>query len=56
VVAKSIKNINMYLTHQVSMRNLFRRIINIEYLIKTGKYPDAYFWLSVKRAFLELNF
>ena len=51
-IAKNMKNFNLYLSHQGALKNLFRTIVDAEYSIKTGKYPDTYFWLTVKRAFL----
>ena len=51
-IAKNMKNSNLYLSHQGALKNLFRTIVDAEYSIKTGKYPDTYFWLTVKKAFL----
>ena len=51
-IAKNMKNADLYLSHQDSLKNLFRTIIDTEYSIKTGKYPDNCFWLTVKKAFL----
>ena len=51
-IAKNMKNSDLYLSHQGALKNLFRTIVETEYSIKTGKYPDTYFWLTVKKAFL----
>ena len=51
-IAKNMKNSDLYLSHQGALKNLFRTIVDTEYSIKTGKYPDTYFWLTVKKAFL----
>ena len=51
-IAKNMKNSELYLSHQGALKDLFRTIVDAEYSIKTGKYPDTYFWLTVKRAFL----
>jgi hypothetical protein len=47
-----MKNADLYLSHQDLLKNLFRTIIDTEYSIKTGKYPDNYFWVTLKKAFL----
>ena len=51
-IAKNMKNADLYLSHQDLLKNLFRTIIDTEYSIKTGKYPDNYFWITLKKAFL----
>lgn len=51
-IAKNMKNADLYLSHQDLLKNLFRTIIDTEYSIKTGKYPDNYFWVTLKKAFL----
>ena len=51
-VSKNIGNMDLYLSHQGKLENLFKTIVDVEYSIKTGKYPDTYFWLTVKKAFL----
>ena len=55
-IAKNMKNIDLYLSHSDKLKNLFKEIINTEYWIKTGKYPDSYFWLSLKNLFFWLSF
>ena len=51
-IAKNMKNADLYISHQDLLKNLFRTIIDTEYSIKTGKYPDNYFWVTLKKAFL----
>jgi len=55
-VAKNMKNIDTLLAHQEEIKNLFMKIIDVEYAIKNGKYPDTYFRLTTKKLFLEMNF
>ena len=55
-IAKNMKNVDLYLSHQNDLKSLFKKIIDTEYSIKTGKFPDAYFWLAVKNAFLWFRF
>jgi hypothetical protein len=45
-------NIDLYMSHQDRLVDLFKTIVDVEYSIKTGKYPDNYFWLTVKKSFL----
>ena len=51
-VSKNMGNIDLYMSHQDRLVDLFKTIVDVEYSIKTGKYPDNYFWLTVKRSFL----
>ena len=55
-VATNIKNMDLLLKHQGTIKNMFMSIIDIDYAIKNGKYPDTYFWLTLKKLFLETNF
>ena len=55
-VATNIKNMDLLLKHQETIKSMFMSIIDIDYAIKNGKYPDTYFWLTLKKLFLETNF
>jgi hypothetical protein len=55
-VSKNIGNMDLYLSHQGKLENLFKTVVDVEYSIKTGKYPDSYIWLTVKKLFLDFRF
>jgi hypothetical protein len=55
-VATNIKSMDLLLKHQETIKSMFMSIIDIDYAIKNGKYPDTYFWLTLKKLFLETNF
>lgn len=48
-VSKSLKQISQLQSQYDSMLSFFRQLVRLDYGIKTGLYPDTYFWLGVKK-------
>lgn len=56
VVAKNMKKMDMLLAHQEEIKNLFMELLDVDYAIKNGKYPDTYYWITLKKLFLKMKF
>lgn len=54
VVNKNLKMLPQLLEHQNFIVHFFKALIDLEYAIKTWKYPDNYYWLVVKQELLSL--
>lgn len=54
VVNKNLKHLPLLLKHQDFIVYFFRMLLDLEYAIKNGTYPDSYYWLAVKREILHL--
>jgi len=39
--------------HAVFLKEFFKKLIELDYAIKTGEMPDSYFWLAVKEQILK---
>lgn len=55
VVNKNLKLLLQILEHQNFIIHLFKKLIDLEYAIKTWKYPDGYYRLAVKQELLSLH-
>lgn len=54
-VAKNMKNISVLKMHGEYLKRLLVDIVDTEYWIKSWKYPDIYFWITLKKKFLTLT-
>ncbi len=48
-ISKSLKAIGHLQSVYDDMKVFYRGLVELDYGIKTGKYPDSYFWLGIKR-------
>lgn len=55
VINKNLKLLPQLLEYQKFIIQFFRILIDLEYAIKTWKYPDNYYWLAVKQKLLSLS-
>lgn len=55
VVNKNLKQINILLKHEDFLVDFFKELVDLEYEIKTGKYPDHYFWPKIKGRILNIH-
>ena len=53
VVHKNLKNISILLSYQDFIKNFFKQLIELEFAIKTWKYPESYYRLATKRILLS---
>lgn len=54
VVNKNLKYLAELRKHERFLIQFFKGLIDLEYAIKTGKYPDSYYRLTVKEFLLQL--
>jgi hypothetical protein len=48
-ISKSLKNIQQLQSTHQRMKQFFRGLVELDWGIKTWKYPDTYFWLGIKQ-------
>lgn len=54
VVNKNLKYLAELRKHERFLIQFFKGLIDLEYAIKTAKYPDSYYWPMVKNFLLQL--
>ncbi|MFA5748031.1 MAG: DNA polymerase III subunit delta [Candidatus Absconditabacterales bacterium] len=53
VVSKNLKNIEKIKESEKLIKKIYRNLVELDYNIKTGKLPDTYFWLGIKKFISE---
>lgn len=48
-ISKSLKQLKHLQEHNADMKIFYSKLVELDYGIKSGKYPDTYFWLGIKK-------
>lgn len=48
-ISKSLKQLKQLQEHNADMKVFYSKLVELDYGIKSGKYPDTYFWLGIKK-------
>lgn len=48
-ITKTLKQIKQLQANDQAMKSFYTQLVDLDYGIKSGKYPDTYFWLGIKR-------
>ena len=48
-ISKTLKQIKQLQANNDMMKSFYTKLVELDYGIKSGKYPDTYFWLGIKR-------
>jgi DNA polymerase III delta subunit len=51
VVKQRLNKINQILLDQENLKNIFKKLLNLELQLKTGKLPQEIFWLQLSNIF-----
>ncbi len=48
-ISKSLKQLKQLQEHSPDMKIFYSKLVELDYAIKSGRYPDTYFWLGIKK-------
>jgi DNA polymerase III delta subunit len=48
-ISKTLKQLKQLQDHNADMKVFYSKLVELDYGIKSGKYPDTYFWLGIKK-------